>query len=227
MRENRTPGSTSRGWKRTYGRRTMHRRESVRRMPRTLRAPRQPLTLPGFWLPPVRWSDVDLGQVLSYVRPLGAALVGRGPVWCSCDRIQIAQAGSMALGWSLVFPTPSSRPFALTPFLASCCPHLPAASLLPFASLPSAAALRWDSGAVVSMAIENVALLAIENVALRGLTCGGSGATGAGEPAKSLVTLMRPALGKQDVQYVFGLRSDGSPLRARRGGASGSCCPGC
>ena len=79
----------------------------------------------------------------------------------------------------------------------------------------------------VSMAIENVALLAIENVTLRGLTCGGSGATGAGEPAKSLVTLMRPALGKQDVQYVFGLRSDGSPLRARRGGASGSCCPGC
>ena len=79
----------------------------------------------------------------------------------------------------------------------------------------------------LSMAIENVALLAIENVTLRGLTCGGSGATGAGEPAKSLVTLMRPALGKQDVQYVFGLRSDGSPLRARRGGASGSCCPGC
>ena len=46
VREIRTPGSTSRGWKRTYGRRTMHRRESVRRMPRTLRAPRQPLTLP-------------------------------------------------------------------------------------------------------------------------------------------------------------------------------------
>ena len=60
VRENRTPGSTSRGWKRTYGRRTMHRRESVRRMPRTLRAPRQPLTLPGFWLPPVRWSDINL-----------------------------------------------------------------------------------------------------------------------------------------------------------------------
>ena len=79
----------------------------------------------------------------------------------------------------------------------------------------------------MSMAIENVALLAIENVTLRGLTCGGSGATGAGEPAKSLVTLMRPALGKRDVQYVFGLRSDGSPSRARRGGASGSCCPGC
>ena len=39
------------------------------------------------------------------------------------------------------------------------------------------------------MAIENVTLLAIENVALRGLTCGGSGATGAGQPAESLVTL--------------------------------------
>ncbi len=54
MREIRTSGSMSRGWKRTYGRRTMHRRESVRRMPRPLRAPRQPLTLPGFWLPPAR-----------------------------------------------------------------------------------------------------------------------------------------------------------------------------
>ena len=46
MREIRTSGSMSRGWKRAYGRRTMHRRESVRRMPRTLRAPRHPLTLP-------------------------------------------------------------------------------------------------------------------------------------------------------------------------------------
>ncbi len=57
MRENRTPGSTSRGWKRTYGRRTMHRRESVRRTPRhpkgtapapdstVIRATRVPLTV--------------------------------------------------------------------------------------------------------------------------------------------------------------------------------------
>jgi len=29
---------------------------------------------------PSRWHS---GQVLSYVRPLDAALVGRGPVWCS------------------------------------------------------------------------------------------------------------------------------------------------
>ena len=29
---------------------------------------------------PSRWQS---GQVLSYVRPLDAALVGRGPVWCS------------------------------------------------------------------------------------------------------------------------------------------------
>ena len=42
LRETRTAGSTSRGWNRTYGRRTMHRRESVRRTPRTLRAPSQP-----------------------------------------------------------------------------------------------------------------------------------------------------------------------------------------
>ena len=34
------------GWNRVYGRRSKHRRESVRRTPRTLRAPRQPLTLP-------------------------------------------------------------------------------------------------------------------------------------------------------------------------------------
>ena len=33
------------GLKRAYGRRTTHRRESVRKTPRTLRAPRQPLTL--------------------------------------------------------------------------------------------------------------------------------------------------------------------------------------
>ena len=47
MRETRMSGFDERGdWKRTYGRRTKHRRESVRRMPRTLRAPRQPLTLP-------------------------------------------------------------------------------------------------------------------------------------------------------------------------------------
>ena len=69
--------------------------------------------------------------------------------------------------------------------------------------------------------------MAIENVALRGQRRGGSGATGAGQPAKCPATVMRPALRKQDVQYVFGSRSDGSPWRARRGGAFGSCCPGC
>ena len=42
MREIRTSGSTSGGWNRVYGRRSKHRRESVRRTPRTLRAPRQP-----------------------------------------------------------------------------------------------------------------------------------------------------------------------------------------
>ena len=46
MQEIRTSGSTSGGWNRVYGRRSKHRRESVRRTPRTLRAPRQPSTLP-------------------------------------------------------------------------------------------------------------------------------------------------------------------------------------
>ena len=46
MREIRTSGSTSGGWNRVYGRRSKHRRESVWRTPRTLRAPRQPSTLP-------------------------------------------------------------------------------------------------------------------------------------------------------------------------------------
>ena len=46
MREIPTSGSRNRGWSRVYGRRSKHRRESVRRTPRTLRAPRQPLTLP-------------------------------------------------------------------------------------------------------------------------------------------------------------------------------------
>ena len=42
-----SPDSNSccRGWKRAKGRRTNHRREKVRRMPRTPRAQRQPLTL--------------------------------------------------------------------------------------------------------------------------------------------------------------------------------------
>ena len=45
VREIRTPGSVSRGWKRTYGSRTERRRESVRISHRTLRAPRHLLTL--------------------------------------------------------------------------------------------------------------------------------------------------------------------------------------
>ena len=61
------------------------------------------------------------------------------------------------------------------------------------AALYRDSAMPWTIEAAVSMAIENVTLLAIENVALRGLTCGGSGATGAGQPAKCPVTLMRPA----------------------------------
>ena len=46
MREIRTSGSEGRGWKRTYGSRTEHRRESEWNLThRTLRAPRHPLTL--------------------------------------------------------------------------------------------------------------------------------------------------------------------------------------
>ena len=48
MREIRTSGSTGRGWKRTYGSRTWHRRESKAEEIHTvpLRAPRHLLTLP-------------------------------------------------------------------------------------------------------------------------------------------------------------------------------------
>ena len=49
MREIRTSGSTGRGWKRTYGSRTWHRRESKAEETHTvpLRAPRHLLTLPS------------------------------------------------------------------------------------------------------------------------------------------------------------------------------------
>ena len=57
---------------------------------------------------------------------------------------------------------------------------------LPLASLPTGHPCGRAVESLLSMAIENVTLLAIENVTLRGLTCGGSGATGAGEPAASL-----------------------------------------
>ena len=45
MREIRTSGSVSRGWKRTYDDGLTHRRESGRKTLRTLRAPRHLLTL--------------------------------------------------------------------------------------------------------------------------------------------------------------------------------------
>ena len=47
MREIRTSGSVSRGWKRTYDDGLTHRRESGRKTLRTLRAPRHLLTLQG------------------------------------------------------------------------------------------------------------------------------------------------------------------------------------
>ena len=56
-------------------------RENGRRLTRSLK--HRMWTPPG-WASlisePSRWQS---GQVLSYVRPLDAAYVGRGPVWCS------------------------------------------------------------------------------------------------------------------------------------------------
>ena len=52
MREIRTSGSEGRGWKRAYGSRTEHHRESEWTTHRTLRAPRHLLTLPRGWAPP-------------------------------------------------------------------------------------------------------------------------------------------------------------------------------
>ena len=49
MREIRTSGSVSRGWKRTYDDGLTHRRESGRKTLRTLRAPRHLLTLRAPW----------------------------------------------------------------------------------------------------------------------------------------------------------------------------------
>ena len=73
MREIRTSGSTSGGWNLVYGRRSKHRRESVRRTPRTLRAPRQPSTLPlrsgeGWLRPP----SIPRGPRFGGVRGRGA-----------------------------------------------------------------------------------------------------------------------------------------------------------
>ncbi len=78
----------------------------------------------------------------------------------------------------------------------------------------------------VSMGIENVRVLGIEDVRVRALLRGGSGATGAGQRAGSEV-VMRGSLSRQAIRRPLGSRGGGSPWRVRRGGASGSCCPGC
>ena len=89
MREIRTSGSTSGGWNRVYGRRSKHRRESVRRTPRTLRAPRQPLTLPlrsgEGWAPPPPLRSPQLAALRRRSRagarplPVAARPDGRSP----------------------------------------------------------------------------------------------------------------------------------------------------
>ena len=80
----------------------------------------------------------------------------------------------------------------------------------------------------LSMATEKCTLLAIEKCTLLGSSREGSGATGAGAPdgvrtpVMTLVPRSRRALPR-----LPGRRSGGWPWRAERGGASGSCCPGC
>ena len=82
------------------------------------------------------------------------------------------------------------------------------------------------SDIMLSMGIENVRVLGIEDVRVRALLRGGSGATGAGQRAGSEV-VMRGSLSRQAIRRLLGSRGGGSPWRVRRGGASGSCCPGC
>ncbi len=90
----------------------------------------------------------------------------------------------------------------------------------------AAAPQAMDRAFSVSMGIENVRVLGIEDVRVRALLRGGSGATGAGQRAGSEV-VMRGSLSRQAIRRPLGSRGGGSPWRVRRGGASGSCCPGC
>jgi len=59
-------------------------------------------------------NGMACGQVLSSIRPVGAAVRGRWPVWIYADRAHIAYASLKALVTELVCPIPSRRPFALT-----------------------------------------------------------------------------------------------------------------
>ena len=81
-------------------------------------------------------------------------------------------------------------------------------------------------GLPLSMGIENVTLLGIENVTLREPPRGGSVATGAGRSPGSRRALRTRPPGEAH-RDLFGFPTDGWPSRARRGAASGSCCPGC
>ena len=84
-------------------------------------------------------------------------------------------------------------------------------------------------GGVISPLLANIFLhlsTAVENVSLSEPRRGGSVATGAGRLSGSREALMtRPA--GQRMRGLLGSPVDGSPWRAQRGGASGSCCPGC
>ena len=81
--------------------------------PTTTRTAAPPLTACRMWTPPWLASTTlnegrHVGQVPSYVRPLDAAIFGRGPVWFSSDRIQIAYASSKALRHAAGFSDPVS-----------------------------------------------------------------------------------------------------------------------
>ena len=81
MREIRTSGSEGRGWKRAYGSRTEHHRESEWTTHRTLRAPRHLLTLTR-WLNGVR--GVGLGPWFWWSTALWGRKRARG---CRLERL--------------------------------------------------------------------------------------------------------------------------------------------
>ena len=79
---------------------------------------------------------------------------------------------------------------------------------------------------MVSMGIENCRVLGTESDRVGPLTRGGSGATGAGQRARSAVVMTEP-LSLQAIPRLFDSQGDGALWRVPRGDACGSCCLGC
>ncbi len=81
---------------------------------------------------------------------------------------------------------------------------------------------------LLSMATEKCTLLAIEKCTLWGSPRGGSGASGAGAPdgTGTPFMILLPRF-RRAQRRPPGRQLGGWPWRVRRGGASGSCCPGC